>query len=552
MKNGVAGESCTTAEAADGIEITCGSEKTTLKFKTCSVEETQGKDGTTGLTMTCDDGTSGTVWNGKTGAPGTNCTADIVTDKKTGKEGIQMSCGETVVGTVWNGDDGENGVSCVSTDNGDGSVEVKCGDAKAVKIFKAMCGDDAYEPAKKFCVLGKLYDKCGGKAFTINTETCIDEKVVPLCLEYKELKTHNYEFVEKRGIKDGEFCLNGIITPKCGGKEFSQHEYCSKAFDGKTDSIFTYCDGAYGPIDRLSLAYAYNELGATLTPRPVEDNGSSSSAEIPEVEEETSLFGNLIGTALQPYADEKVTDFYRRLGTLQNRCGGIENAKWCGEKIYDAEAQFCDIREDRIYKYIKIEGFDNLWWMNENLAFEYKLPKVIEEPVEGSEDVEKSIDQVMGVVNFEAKVFENYEVNGVRFYTWNSAMGIGDFRNEMSGDEIAKLIEKHRVVGACPAGWRLPSAEELKALSAMGADPNNENGFDDVGFDYKGFGLYNPNSNKVENAANAYYWSYTEDNDKQAYGLVITGQDKSEVNTTNKVYAFTVRCVTDEDPAGEN
>ena len=190
--------------------------------------------------------------------------------------------------------------------------------------------------------------------------------------------------------------------------------------------------------------------------------------------------------------------------------------------------------------------------MNENLAFEYKLPKVIEEPKVGSEDVEKSIDQVMGVVNFEAKVFENYEVNGVRFYTWNSAMGIGDFRNEMSGDEIAKLIEKHRVVGACPAGWRLPSAEELKALSAMGADPNNENGFDDVGFDYKGFGLYNPNSNKVENAANAYYWSYTEDNDKQAYGLVITGQDKSEVNTTNKLFGFTIRCVTDEDPAGEN
>ena len=562
LKNGVAGESCTTSEATDGIKITCGSTETILRNKTCTVKETADKDGTKGLQMDCDDGTSGVVWNGKNGADGadgtdgingengTSCTAQSVKDEKNGKEGIQMFCGETLVGTVWNGEDGANGASCTSVDNGDGTVDVTCGDADPITVFKAMCGDAFYDPAKKFCVLGKLYDKCGGSAFTVNTETCVNDEVVPLCLEYKKLKNGNYQYVTKRGIKDGEFCWNGIITPKCGGKEFSQHEFCGTAYDGKTDSIWTYCDNAYAAAgsdpasrqNRNTVDGAYYRLGVTLAPRPVEGEDP-----VPAAEEE-SFIGNLIGTALEPYSVDDLKTFFTRLEAAKGRCNGIETAKWCGDEMYDAATQFCDIRDDHIYKYAKLAGVDGIWWMNENLAFEYKLPKIT------TVDKVDAIDQVMGKVNYEAKVFENYEAAEGRYYTWNSAMGVGDIRKTMSDDEIANtLIKKDQTAGACPAGWRLPTKDELDQLQAAGADLDNEEGFIDVGFDFNFVGYYNANDNKVMNAEYAYFWSsdWDENDDKQAYGIVITAMDKSKVNTTNKVYGFTIRCVTDTDPASD-
>ena len=550
LKNGVAGESCTTSEATDGIKITCGSTETILRNKKCSVTETAAKDGTKGLQMECDDGTSGVVWDGKNGADGTNgtdgingedgtsCTAQTIKDEKNGKEGIQMFCGETLVGTVWNGEDGNDGVSCTSVDKGTGMVEVTCGDADPITIFKAMCGEDFYDPANKFCVFGKLYDKCDGKAYVLNEETCIDNKIVPLCLEYQLLKNGNYKFVTKRGIQDGEFCWNGIITPKCGGKEFGQHEYCGKDKDGKTDVVLSYCDNSYAE-GGITVADAYSTLGVELSPRPVEGDEPAPA------EEKESLYGNLVGKALDAYDAAKLKTFYEKLEAAKNRCEGIEYAKWCGDEMYDKTKQFCDIRDNRIYKYAQFKGVAGIWWMNENLAFEYKLPKVVT-----TDDVE-SIDQVMGEVNFEEKVFENFEATEGRYYTWKSAKGEGDFRNNMTEGEIKKLNVEDQTSGACPAGWRLPTKDELDLLQAAGANVENENGFDDVGFDFKAVGYYDANNNKVMKGDNAYFWSDTEDEDdvKQAYGLVVMDKASSVVNTTNKVYAFTVRCVTATDPA---
>jgi uncharacterized protein (TIGR02145 family) len=346
--------------------------------------------------------------------------------------------------------------------------------------------------------------------------------------------------------------LNGIITPKCGGKEFSQHEFCGTAYDGKTDSIWTYCDNAYAAAgsdpaarqNRNTVDGAYYRLGVTLAPRPVEGEDP-----VPAAEEE-SFIGNLIGTALEPYSVDDLKTFFTRLEAAKGRCDGIETAKWCGDEMYDAATQFCDIRDDHIYKYAKPAGVEGIWWMNENLAFEYKLPKIT------TVDEVDAIDQVMGKVNYEAKVFENFEAAEGRYYTWNSAMGVGDIRKTMSDDEIATLIKKDQTAGACPAGWRLPTKRELDVLQAAGANLDNENGFIDVGFDFNFVGYYNADDNKVMNAEYAYFWSSDSDenDDKQAYGIVITAMDKSKVSTTNKVYGFTIRCVTNTDPAsvGQN
>ena len=228
-----------------------------------------------------------------------------------------------------------------------------------------MCGDASYDPAAKFCVLGKLYDKCDGKTYAISSQACVNGVVVSKCAEYKELKNGNFEYVTTRAVKDGEFCWNGIVTPKCGGKEFGQDQFCGLAFDGKTDSVYTYCK-----TQLEALEEAYEEFGVVL--KSSSSAASSSAQQV--VEEDESLFGNLIGETPVKFDVNDLKTFYTSLKTIQTICTeGSAKAKWCGSKTYIDTEKFCDIRDNHIYKYVKIEGAD-IWWMNENLAFEYKLP----------------------------------------------------------------------------------------------------------------------------------------------------------------------------------
>ena len=190
--------------------------------------------------------------------------------------------------------------------------------------------------------------------------------------------------------------------------------------------------------------------------------------------------------------------------------------------------------------------------MTENLAFEYKLPKVLVEMIDST--TRYSIDQVMGCVNYEDKVFENYEAAEGRYYTWNSAMGVGDFRATMSATELARLDEKDQIIGACPAGWRLPTKDELEALSSNASVAGDGfAGLDDgagkeVDFNIKFLGYYDASGHKVADTDKAYFWSGAEvenSDGKQAYGMVVTTVDEATVRENNKVYAFNIRCVKD-------
>jgi hypothetical protein len=51
----------------------------------------------------------------------------------------------------------------------------------------------------------------------------------------------------------------------------------------------------------------------------------------------------------------------------------------------------------------------------ENLAFKYKLPKINDELTGNITELE-----------YENAPYENFEAAEGRYYTWNSAMGIGD------------------------------------------------------------------------------------------------------------------------------
>ncbi|OWV22458.1 hypothetical protein B7982_09550 [Fibrobacter sp. UWB2] len=532
LKNGAKGESCTTSEAEEGIKITCGTTSTVLKNKSCTVKETADKDGTKGIQMTCDDGTGGTVWNGKSG---TSCTA-----KKDGDE-LKMYCDDKLVGSV------TDGTSCVSTDNGEGVVTVKCGDAEPVVIAKAMCGDKTYDPADQFCVLTTLFDKCGTDAkkvaYNISSEYCEAGVVTPMCIdvEFKDQVEVKVEDISMRAPKADEFCWNGFITKKCGGKEFGDYEFCGTTNDRTKDSIMTYC-ARYTKIDDIII-----DLNKSRIVRDADEEDLDARAE---------LFSFIYG-ASSPYSRESVNDFFVKLDQYKVKPTQFCDEELemvfnkCGDKTFSPKNQFCDRRDNHVYSVVKV---GSNWWMGENLAFEYKLPLIENDKI-----------KVGGkVMYFEKDAYENYAgEDGFRYYTWASATGAGDVRttstlpeafiNAVEGDEL----ESHKLVtGACPEGWRLPTKEELQTLVESRELLKSFNvaasGYYNVEF------VVDPETEKevakttLMSADDAFLWSNTDQEADGAKAIALMYPHDSNVLETTfdaytKTLALPIRCIADVD-----
>ena len=112
----------------------------------------------------------------------------------------------------------------------------------------------------------------------------------------------------------------------------------------------------------------------------------------------------------------------------------------CGDTEYNVDSSFCDTRDNRIYRFVKI---GSQVWMAENLKY-YEPENAI----------------VLGNTTCFDNIPENCEKLG-RMYTWNAAMGIG--ANECRKAECTYMNEQ-KVKGICPSGWHLPKNEEWNTL----------------------------------------------------------------------------------------
>ena len=547
---GKTGESCTVEPITDGYKVLCGNKEVgTLKNGTNGTNGESCKTSTAdnGIVITCPNQTPVTLTNGVNGV---GCSGKSVTNEKTGLHGVAITCGSTK-DTIWDGAAAAAGSECTRTDKGDGTVTVKCGDAEAFTIYKAMCGADSYDPEKKFCVLGKTYDLCNGKAYVVNREFCNDGVIDTLCAEYKLNKDlTKASLVQFRALEKDEFCWNGFIMPKCGGKEFGMNEFCDKTYDGKQDSIHTYCRNEKDDV----LEAIYQGIGLSLWPQEAEEDDDVTTPK-------QNFFGDLIGKPLQAKNDDDaVLNFFVALNdiVIGNTDCGMEVQSKCGGKVYNPNKQFCDKRDDHIYKYVTIDGRK---WMAENLAFEYKLPKKVAKKITPATattpaDTVFSLDNVGGELKYETTVYENYPATEGRYYTWNSAMGVDDLRKILADEgklDAQNLDAIEMVYGACPDGWMVPTQADLENLSTManGAIKGFADLDDDdnklVNFNMKFLGYYDADAKEVSDSEKAYFWSATdvvvdEDQD-QAYGMIATDLDASSVKTSNKKYAFTIRCV---------
>lgn len=176
-EKGDVGESCTVKTISNGFEVFCGE----VSMGTL-VNGTNGEKGETGAKG--ENGEKGETGakgeQGEKGDVGESCTVKAI------ENGFEVLCGGVSMGTLMNGsngvkgDQGEKGDDCTLTDNGDGTVTQNCGE-ETVILYKALCGTEPYDPAgTKFCYGVTLYEKCGGKAFDVRTEQCVDGTVTSL------------------------------------------------------------------------------------------------------------------------------------------------------------------------------------------------------------------------------------------------------------------------------------------------------------------------------------------------------------------------------------
>ena len=190
----------------------------------------------------------------------------------------------------------------------------------------------------------------------------------------------------------------------------------------------------------------------------------------------------------------------------------------CGTEMYNPNEQFCDTRDEKIYKTTVI---DQMTWMAENLNYETNEESYCAF-TKGTED-EAEIESEKAT----------YCATYGRLYTWYAVTNTSD--------------------PICPDGWHVPTSNELATfedvpgvqLRATHGWKDGRNGTDDFGFsvlpsgsrssggDFKGIGSF------------AEFWSATGSDGEDAYFLHVETDGSASLERAYRYLAISVRCVRD-------
>ena len=152
------GKGCIAEAIDNGYKILCGGDSIGVLLN--------GEQGEQGI-----QGEKGE--QGEKGLDGASCTAVALEDNS----GFNVICGGDTIGVLKNGEKGEageNGSGCEIADQGDGVVEVTCGEgenASTTTLYKAMCGAAAYDPATQICADNQIVvcsEALDGEKITVN------------------------------------------------------------------------------------------------------------------------------------------------------------------------------------------------------------------------------------------------------------------------------------------------------------------------------------------------------------------------------------------------
>lgn len=231
----------------------------------CDLKKVVGENGRSGIEMTCGSNAPDTLWsgldgvNGNPGVDGNKCSSKSVTDE-TGLKGVEITCGNEST-TLWNGNVGSKGqdgspgnpgaagAGCVAVMGEKGVVEVTCGSGENLKtfnIYKALCGNEPYDPEGFMCdngnVVAKGSEKCGDKYYDPASNDCINDIIVKtgwLLCDKEEYDPDEYAcyFDKTIDVKGLEICGSVLYNP-------TTHACYDKATNLADVKGLTYFNGA--------------------------------------------------------------------------------------------------------------------------------------------------------------------------------------------------------------------------------------------------------------------------------------------------------------------
>ncbi len=237
------------------------------------------------------------------------------------------------------------------------------------------------------------------------------------------------------------------------------------------------------------------------------------------------------------------------MGTLTQTCG-VTSKSWpkavCGIQAYDPSTHFCDIRDNKTYKYVTI---GTQTWMAENLNYGAMVTSAV------------------GQVN--DAVVEKYCYNdGVDYcttsgglYSWAESM---DFLNTCNTASCASQISTDHHQGICPTGWHIPKTAEWDNLATYlggGSIAGSKMKLNNTGFTdwdvianndgnsscFSAFpaGLRFSNVDFFYRGSNVYFWEATEYDASDAHSRILNYSSDLHAYNYSKFYGFSVRCISD-------
>ena len=514
---------------------------------------TNGTNGKSAYELAVEKGYTGTLdeWLASlVGANGTNGVSGKSAYELAVENGFSGTLSEWLASLVGakgangtNGTNGQDGTSCAYVDNGDGTVSIKCGDADAgVMVYKAVCGTTPYDPATQFCdvrdnalyktvVIGEGEHALTWMAQNLNYKTsgslCYGDDPAN-CTKYGQLYQYSDALTVCPGgwhlptltemqtlIRANDASLTGTwqsdwATSNAAGAKLKAP---SPDWNGDSDgnSGFVAIPGGYRHPDGPTFFYegAHAHFWSATT-------GATS--------------GRAWRLYLNSDTDVAYLHVNSQLISFSVRC--VQNyVSMCGDKSYNKDKQFCDTRDNQVYKKVTIgEGEHAQTWMAQNLNYN------------------KSGSWCGGATHDQTAANGDCSVYG-RLYTWTDAKTV------------------------CPAGWHLPDTSEFRTLvrnvdkgwdgdwdeawntSNVASEPlkaqsgwaSDGNGSDLYGFTALPAGCRRSDATFKNVELYAEFWSSTPNTVREAWSLAMGYNHKiASIRTFEDVgVAFSVRCLQD-------
>ena len=229
-------------------------------------------------------------------------------------------------------------------------------------------------------------------------------------------------------------------------------------------------------------------------------------------------------------------------------CSDDDNSTKASDKIVvDSSGTMTDSRDGQTYKTVTI---GTQTWMAENLNYAYTGV-----PYNYSDNTS---DSTSWCYNNDASNCTKYG----RLYTWAAAMdSVGTWTTNGKGCGYNKTCSPtYPVRGVCPEGWHLPTRAEFETLfTAVGGQStagnmlkstsgwnSSGNGTDAYSFSALPAGDRGSSGFYFDEGENANFWSSTERNSDNAYGMYLGyDDDGANLGYDGKNDGYSVRCVKD-------